>query len=104
MSLNLTSIPKPAVGFAYDGTLMGIVNAQNFLIGEGFRITSMSMNSDASMKFNVSIGYYREQDDSGVMEMFNTVIREGYIVIPDGSLSIQTLTQAQFESDYTINA
>ncbi len=102
-TLSLTSVPKPATGIAFDGSLMGVVGVQAFVQQQGFVLTSMSMNADQNMKFIVNVGYYKHDPEGGGQIMYNTTIREGYVVVPDNSDSFISLTQAQFESDYTVN-
>lgn len=109
-ALNVTSRPKPAVAFKYTGYLQSLIEAQEFITANGFKVTSMSMNSVEDMKFNVSLVYHKALTPTPTTTPPTTLyttgtlnLSEGYLIIHDNSGTILFAKQAGFEEDYDIN-
>lgn len=103
--MNLMSISKPATGFTFDGSLMAIAQPQEFIGNSGFDINSISVNANAqsSMKFNISMSYFKVVEGSPSNNYIQLTVAPDFTVVAQSDLDfLQSMTAEQVESNYTV--
>lgn len=102
--MNLTSIPKPAVGFHYVGNFQSIMDLQTFVTAQGYTILSMGFNSSQDMLFGVTMTLNKPglQGEVPAYSSFNT-LPDRIIVASENNVNLLVFTQEQLESAYTVD-